>query len=81
MPSRTAALLLIAPAPAAAGAQLVSKDGPVADSAERLIDGAGYGNRVRAAYLARGYHEPGDEVDPDWDVTGIVSRRASGGRE
>lgn len=32
----------------------------------------GYGERVRAAYIANDYHKPTDEVKPDWDMTGIV---------
>jgi len=33
---------------------------------------AGYGERVRAAYIADDYHKPSDEVKPDWDMAGIV---------
>ena len=32
----------------------------------------GYGERVRAAYIANDYHKPSDEVKPDWDMAGIV---------
>jgi Zn-dependent M28 family amino/carboxypeptidase len=32
----------------------------------------GYGERVRAAYIADDYHKPSDEVKADWDMTGIV---------
>jgi Zn-dependent M28 family amino/carboxypeptidase len=32
----------------------------------------GYGDRVRAAYIASDYHKPSDEVKPDWDMAGIV---------
>lgn len=32
----------------------------------------GYGERVRAAYIASDYHKPSDEVKPDWDMAGIV---------
>jgi Zn-dependent M28 family amino/carboxypeptidase len=33
---------------------------------------AGYGERVRGAYIRDDYHKPSDEVKPDWDMTGIV---------
>jgi len=33
---------------------------------------AGYGQRMRAAYVAHDYHRPSDEIKPDWDLSGAV---------
>jgi Zn-dependent M28 family amino/carboxypeptidase len=33
---------------------------------------ADYGKQVRADYTARIYHQPGDVVTPDWDMSGAV---------
>jgi Zn-dependent M28 family amino/carboxypeptidase len=33
---------------------------------------AGYGMRVRDAYIANDYHKPTDRVRPDWDLSGAV---------
>ncbi len=33
---------------------------------------AGYGMRIRDAYIANDYHKPTDRVRPDWDMSGAV---------
>jgi Zn-dependent M28 family amino/carboxypeptidase len=33
---------------------------------------AGYGQQVRAAYIANDYHKPSDRVRPDWDLSGAA---------
>jgi Zn-dependent M28 family amino/carboxypeptidase len=33
---------------------------------------AGYGMRIRDAYVANDYHKPSDRVRPDWDMSGAV---------
>jgi Zn-dependent M28 family amino/carboxypeptidase len=33
---------------------------------------AGYGMKVRDRYTAEDYHQPSDEIKPDWDLSGAV---------
>ena len=32
----------------------------------------GYGKQKRDEYVAKHYHQPSDEVDPTWDLSGAV---------
>ncbi len=39
---------------------------------EHVERGREYGEAMLADYYANRYHEPGDEFDPDWDLTGLA---------
>jgi Zn-dependent M28 family amino/carboxypeptidase len=39
---------------------------------DHLEKGEAYGRQVAADYVARAYHKPADEFDPNWDLSGNV---------
>jgi len=43
-----------------------------ADGTEFIGKPADYGMKMRARYTAEDYHQPSDEVKPDWDLSGAV---------
>jgi Zn-dependent M28 family amino/carboxypeptidase len=42
------------------------------DGTEVIGKPAGYGKRMKEEYEAKDYHQPSDEVKPDWDLSGAV---------
>ncbi|MCB1567578.1 MAG: M28 family peptidase [Xanthomonadales bacterium] len=39
---------------------------------DHVEKGEDYGRSIAAEYLAHRYHQPGDKVNPDWDLSGVV---------